>query len=41
VNGYRSHILHEDTALLLMARRLLGGEALARLSHAMRERRGI
>jgi len=41
VKGYRTHIQREDTELLPMAKRLLGGEALERLTQAIRERRGI
>lgn len=41
VNGYRSHILREDTELLPMAQRLLGPVALAQMGQAMRDRRQI
>lgn len=41
VNGYRSHILREDTELLPMAQRLLGDQALREIGQAMRERRGL
>ena len=41
VNGYRRHILREDTELLPMAQRLLGTQALTHMSQAMRRRRGL
>ena len=41
VTGYRTHILREDTELLPMAQRLLGTQALADMSEAMRTRRGL
>ena len=41
VDGYRTHILREDTELLPMAQRLLDDRALREIGQAMRERRGL
>lgn len=41
VDGYRTHILREDTELLPMALRLLDDQALREIGQAMRERRGL
>ena len=40
-DGYRTHILREDTELLPMAQRLLDDQALREIGQAMRQRRGL
>ncbi|TXI66345.1 MAG: hemerythrin domain-containing protein [Limnohabitans sp.] len=40
-DGYRAHILREDTELLPMAQRLLDDQALREIGQAMRQRRGL